>query len=88
MPDLSKYPARISRSVAMQLLCVNRKTFKKVVDANPQLRHRLPGEQRDKYLTAEIAKLLSPRCATVWGGVLADGQQGQTGKMNPKSNRT
>ena len=34
--------------------------FRKVVDANPQVCHRLPGETRCRYLTAELAKLL--RC--------------------------
>jgi len=54
------YPARVTRQVAMQLLCVtSKRTFKKVVDANPQLRHRLPGEVRYKYLRDEIAKLLT-----------------------------
>lgn len=66
---LSKYPARVRRAVAMQLLCIeNDDTFKKVVDANPGLAHKLPGETESKYLTEVIAKLLQPtdssRCAT------------------------
>lgn len=42
----------------MQMLCVSGRVFKKVVDANPQLKHKLPGETRCRYLRDEIAKLL------------------------------
>jgi hypothetical protein len=61
MPDLSKYPARVKRHVAMELLSIDDdEVFRKVVDANPDLAHRLPGEKKAKYLTEVIAKLLSP----------------------------
>jgi hypothetical protein len=69
MPDLTKYPARVSRATAMLLLNVGHNTFAKVVDANPQLVHKLPGEKRAKYLVREIALLLEPntRCAALGG---------------------
>lgn len=61
MIELNQYPARVSRTIAMQLLCISSKrVFKKVVDANPRLRHRLAGETRWRYLREEIARLLSP----------------------------
>jgi len=62
MPDWNSLPARVSRAVAMRLLSISTDdTFGKVVDANPQLKHRLPGETRFKYLTDEIRKLLAPK---------------------------
>jgi hypothetical protein len=70
MADLSKYPARVTRHVAMELLCiVDPRVFRKVIDANPDLAHRLPGEKKAKYLLAIIARLMEPencesRCAT------------------------
>lgn len=69
MLDLSQYPLRVRRAVAMRLLCIeNDDLFKKVVDATPGLAHKLPGETNAKYLTSVIAKMLSPndssRCAT------------------------
>lgn len=68
MPELSKQPARVTRHVAMELLCIDdSRTFKKVVDANPEIKHTLPGEKRAKYLTSVIVRLLDPRCATVLG---------------------
>lgn len=79
MPELSKQPARVTRHVAMELLCIDdSRTFKKVVDANPEIKHTLPGEKRAKYLTSVIATLMRPagetpalpgktRCATVLG---------------------
>jgi hypothetical protein len=61
MSDWNNLPARVTRMVAMRLLsCGTDRTFAKVVDANPQLKHRLPGEVRFKYLTGEIRKLLAP----------------------------
>jgi hypothetical protein len=55
------YPVRVGRREAMALLCVaDSRTFKKVVDANPKLKHRLPGETRWRYLRVEIVRLLSP----------------------------
>lgn len=60
MPDWDKLPARVTRAVAMQLLGATKNTFPKIVDANPQLKHRLRGEVHFKYLTAEIRKLLTP----------------------------
>lgn len=60
MHDLTMEPARVSRQRAMVLLCIDDDaTFKKVVDAVPQLIHKLPGETRAKYRTEVIAKLLS-----------------------------
>jgi hypothetical protein len=80
MPDLSKYPARVTRCVAMELLSVkDDETFRKVIDANPDLAHTLPGETKAKYLLVVIARLLEPnksRCAT---GFLE-------GNKSPKSN--
>ncbi len=64
---------RVRRATAMQLLCIeSEQTFKKVVDANPGLVHRLKGETQPKYVTAEIFRLLpiSAWCAT-------DGEDGQ-----------
>jgi hypothetical protein len=61
MPNWDTLPARVDRGLAMRLLCCTKRTFPKVVDANPQLRHRLAGETRVKYLTAEIRKLMTPR---------------------------
>jgi hypothetical protein len=61
MIDLSKEPARVGRKRAMQLLSIpSGKIFAKVVDANPDLVHKLKGEQRAKYLTSVIARLLQP----------------------------
>lgn len=55
----NELPARVGRAKAMELLGIkDRRTFRKVVDANPQVRHCLPGEVRPKYLTAELTKLL------------------------------
>ncbi len=59
MIDWEALPARVTRAVAMQLLACSEKTFTKVVDANPHLKHRLRGETRSKYLTSEIRKLLA-----------------------------
>ena len=61
MPDWNALPARVDRGLAMRLLSCTKHTFPKVVDANPQLRHRLRGETRFKYLTEEIRKLITPR---------------------------
>ena len=60
MTDLAHYPARVSRAVAMELLCIKGAAhFRKVVDANPQMVHRLAGETRARYRTAIIFGLLS-----------------------------
>lgn len=60
MPDLSAYPARVSRSTAMQLLCIKTDVlFRKVVDATPEIVHRLPGEKRSRYRISVIADLLA-----------------------------
>lgn len=59
--EIDNYPARVTRAAAMRLLAVGSKTFAKIVDANPQLAHRLPGETRHKYLLVEIRRLLSPK---------------------------
>lgn len=87
MPDFSKEPARVTRARAMELLCIDDdRTFRKVIDANPQIAHRLPGETRAKYLTSELARLLKPRCAT-------EGEEKDRGRKAdarglPKSKRT
>lgn len=57
--DAKDHPARVPRATAMKILGVKSgRVFGKVVDANPQLVHRVPGEVRAKYLTAELFKLL------------------------------
>ena len=57
---------RVRRAEAMALLGHKDKAvFKKVVDANPAMKHRLGGEGQDKYLTSVIYDLLYPaRCAS------------------------
>ena len=56
---VARHGVRVRAGVAMQILCIaDPETFRKVVDANPQLRHCLPGEAQPKYLTAEIFALL------------------------------
>ena len=53
---------RVRRKAAMALLCIHDKhVFQKVVDANPDLIHKLPGEGQTKYLTAVIFRLVSAR---------------------------
>lgn len=70
---VAKHGVRVRAGVAMQILCIaDHETFRKVVDANPQLKHCLPGEAQPKYLTAEIFALL-PTAA--WCGA--------TGQENP-----
>lgn len=59
MIDWDKLPLRVSRAEAMRLLNASKKVFPKIVDANPQLKHRLKGEVHFKYLTAEIRKLIA-----------------------------
>lgn len=63
-----EHGARVRRAEAMRLLgIVDKQAFRKVVDANPTLRHRLNGEAQDRYLTAAIHALLytaPARCAT------------------------
>lgn len=52
---------RLTRREAMELLGIKcQRTFRKVVDANPQVCHRLAGETRGRYLRVELEKLL--RC--------------------------
>jgi hypothetical protein len=70
MIDVSKYPARVGRGVAMALLGVaTHKMFSKIVeahdskpglDAAQRLAHKLPGEGRAKYRVEAIALLLNP----------------------------
>lgn len=65
---VERHGVRVRAGVAMQLLCIaDADTFRKVVDANPQLKHCLPGEVQPKYLVAEIFALL-PTAA--WCGTL------------------
>lgn len=63
----TRHGARVRAATAMKLLDVpSKRTFQKIVDANPELAHRLPGEGQPRYLTAAIFLLLpaSARCAT------------------------
>lgn len=61
MPDWNQLPARVTRAEAMRLLgCRSGRVFRKVVDANPRLKHRLPGETHFRYLTAVIKELVTP----------------------------
>lgn len=51
--------ARVRRAQAMALLNVRSpETFRKIVDANPGLRHRLDGEGQTWYVTAVIFTML------------------------------
>lgn len=62
----TRHGARVRAHRAMELLDVpSKRTFQKIVDANPELAHRLPGEGQPRYLTAAIFLLLpaSARCA-------------------------
>lgn len=82
----SPLPARVSRQTAMSLLCIdNKATFRKVVDANPRLVHKLPGEKRAKYLTSVITELLSPnsRCVALREGA----NESATVQVRKKSRR-
>lgn len=55
-------PARVNAAVARAYLGItDREVWRKVVDANPQLVHRIPGEVRAKYLTSELQKLLKSK---------------------------
>lgn len=59
---VAEHGARVRRTEAMALLGIRDKhTFTKVVDANPQMRHKLPGEGQAKYLTSVIFELLPHR---------------------------
>ena len=52
-------PARLNGREARELLGIRDKgVFRKVVDAHPQLVHKLAGEVRPKYLTRELQALL------------------------------
>lgn len=54
-----RYGARVRWAEAKELLGVGRdQIFKKVVDAHPEMRHRLAGEERYHYLTAIIFLML------------------------------
>lgn len=65
---VARHGVRVRAGVAMQLLCIaDHETFRKVVDANPKLKHCLPGESQPKYLTAEIFALLP---AAAWCGTV------------------
>ena len=58
---MNDYPARVNAKTACLILSITHKSvFRKVVDANPQVVHRLPGEVRPKYLTCELLALLRP----------------------------
>ena len=73
--------SRVRRREAMALLGIRDKhVFQKVVDANPDLAHKLTGEGQTKYLTAVVFRLLgeirpaanSSRCATRGASVTLD----------------
>ena len=49
--------------------------FRKIVDANPEIAHRLPGEVRSKYLVVRLVALLEQRPAS---GVRALGEDRRT----------
>lgn len=56
-------PIRVTARVAMRMLDIHTwGLFRKVVDANPDLVHRLPGETRARYSVAVIQRLMSVRC--------------------------
>jgi hypothetical protein len=57
--------ARVGRGIAMRALDIEHdETFKKIVDATPDLAHRLPGEGKTRYRSSVICQLLiSFRCA-------------------------
>lgn len=57
--------ARVPRWVALRALDITEDaTLKKVVDANPDLVHKLPGETKARYRSTVIARLLAGnRCA-------------------------
>jgi hypothetical protein len=56
---IRQHGARVRRAEAMWLLGITRAdVFRKLVDARPDLRHRLPGERQDKYVSAVIYELL------------------------------
>lgn len=61
-----EHGVRVRRAVAMALLGIaDSHTFRKVVDATPELEHRLPGERQARYVTAVIYQLRpESRCAT------------------------
>lgn len=57
--NIENLPARVNAKRAREILSVvSSNLFRKIVDANPQLVHRLPGEVRPKYLTSELLALL------------------------------
>lgn len=60
--------ARVNAAEARRMLGVrDKRVWRKVVDANPQLVHRLPGEVRNRYLTRELLKLLPQPCVRPLG---------------------
>lgn len=64
---IREHGSRVRRTKAMMILGIqDSRTFKKVVDANPGMCHRLNGEGQTRYLTAVIFGLLpaAARCAT------------------------
>jgi uncharacterized protein (DUF1697 family) len=63
--EAQNLPARVSAATARQILAVrSTRVWRKIVDANPQLVHRLAGETRHHYVTLELFKLLDvARCA-------------------------
>lgn len=65
--------ARLTRREAMARLNIkSSRTFQKVVDANPELKHRLPGESRDHYRADVIERMLHPpsRCVAQGKGAI------------------
>lgn len=56
---IEKHGARVRRAEAMVMLGIHDPAvFRKLLDARPDLSHRLPGESQSKYVTAVIFSLL------------------------------
>lgn len=69
-------PARVNGKTAREILCVpDKEVFRKIVDANPQLVHRIPGEVRPKYLTRELLALLKSKQPVPGVRTLGDDQR-------------
>ena len=57
--------SRVRRRTAMELLGIrDKEVFKKVVDANPAMKHKLNGEQQTRYRTDAIWELLQAKPAS------------------------